>query len=250
MFNKLYSLLFVAISTTIPAAALAEVAINGTRIVFNASDKEAAVQLKNNGKQPYLLQMWLDNGDPKTRPADARVPFVITPPVIRIDPARGQAVRIIATNPVLPQDKESLFWFNLLEVPPMAKDKVAARNNLLQLAFRTRIKLFYRPSGLTPEPLQAYKQLLFSREGNNLRIVNNSPYYITFNSVVIKNATNSDVMAVVDNFQQRMIQPVGNMTLPLTIKKGIRVSDGKVFYSVINDYGGESYNEKALHNKP
>lgn len=248
MFKKLNPLFVILLSITTPVDVLAEVTINGTRIVFNANDKEAAIQLKNNGKQPYLLQMWLDDGDPKSRPGEALAPFVITPPVVRIDPTRGQAVRIIATNPKLHQDRESLFWFNLLEVPPMPKEKVDAGNNLLQLAFRTRIKLFYRPANLTPEPLEAYKKLMFSREGSNLRIINNSPYHITFNTILIRNSNNSEVLAMVDKFQQRMMQPKGDMLLPLTIKKHERTKYGTVFYSVINDYGGESFNEKVLQN--
>ncbi|PJI52023.1 molecular chaperone EcpD, partial [Methylobacterium radiotolerans] len=48
------------------------------------------------------------------------------------------------TGEPMPQDKESVFWLNVLEIPP--KDK--ANQNLLQMAFRSRIKLFYRPAGL------------------------------------------------------------------------------------------------------
>jgi len=53
---------------------------------------------------------------------------------------------------------------------------------------------------------------------------------------------------MVDKFQQRMMQPKGDMLLPLTIKKHERTNYGTVFYSVINDYGGESFNEKVLQN--
>ncbi len=49
---------------------------------------------------------------------------------------------------VLPKDRESVFWFNVLEVPPKPDAATVANQSLLQLAFRTRIKLFYRPEAL------------------------------------------------------------------------------------------------------
>ncbi|MGU3414496.1 molecular chaperone [Enterobacteriaceae bacterium C34A] len=227
--------------------AFAEVVINGTRIVFNAKEKESAVQLKNNGKHPYLLQLWIDDGNPKSRPGEVKVPFLITPPIVRIDPGKGQAVRILSTVATLPQDRESVFWFNMLEVPPKPTAKIEAGSNLIQLAFRTRIKLFYRPANLQPEPLQAYKELKFTRSGNTLRVINDSPYFITLKNIEIRKSKNSDIQASVDKFPQRMIEPKGNITLSLNIKKPAELNSGTLFYSVINDYGGETTNEQALH---
>lgn len=249
MFKFLLSALTLCLSGVFSSGAWAEVVINGTRIVFNANEKESAVQLKNNGKNPYLLQLWMDNGDPKSRPGEAKVPFVITPPIVRIDPHKGQAVRIMANAPVLPQDRESLFWFNMLEVPPKPTAKVNAGDNLLQLAFRTRIKFFYRPANLKPEPLAAYKNLKFDIANTNLIITNDSPYFITFNKLDIRKTKNSEILATVEKFPQRMVEPKGKITLPLTIKKPTELNSGTLYYSVINDYGGESNNEQALQHR-
>lgn len=39
-------------------------------------------------------------------------------PVSRIDAKRGQTIKLMYTgSTVLPSDKESVFWFNVLEVP-------------------------------------------------------------------------------------------------------------------------------------
>ncbi|SQB40602.1 putative chaperone protein EcpD [Citrobacter koseri] len=62
--------------------AMADVVINGTRIVFNAKDKESTVQLKNRGNNPYLLQIWMDDGNPNAKPGEITVPFLIAPPVV------------------------------------------------------------------------------------------------------------------------------------------------------------------------
>ena len=63
-----------------------EVVINGTRIVFHAQDKESVIQLMNKGKKPYLVQMWLDDGNPKARPGEVNVPFIVNPPLQVVQP--------------------------------------------------------------------------------------------------------------------------------------------------------------------
>ncbi|HBT4671021.1 TPA: fimbria/pilus periplasmic chaperone [Klebsiella quasipneumoniae subsp. similipneumoniae] len=247
MFKFTLSALVLFFTGIFSFGAWAEVVINGTRIIFNAGEKETAVQLKNNGKNPYLLQMWMDDGNPKSRPGEVNVPFIITPPIVRIEPNKGQAVRIIENAPGLPQDRETLYWFNMLEVPPKPTAKINAGDNLLQLAFRTRVKFFYRPANLKPEPLAAYKDLKFDLANANLIITNDSPYFITFNKLEIRKAKNSEILASVEKFPQRMVEPKGKITLPLIVKRPKEINSGTLYYSVINDYGGESNNEKVLY---
>lgn len=249
MFKKIPHCFILIVCFFIATEVLADVAINGTRIVFNAKDKESVVQLKNNGKNPYLIQLWIDDGNPKSRPGEVKVPFIITPPVVRIDPNKGQAVRVMFTDANLPQDRESLYWFNMLEVPPKPTKMIETGTNLLQLAFRTRIKLFYRPANLEHSALESYKNLKFIRNGNSLNVKNDSPYFITLSSVDVRRTKDSAVVASVDKFPQRMIAPKGEMNLQLVNKKSERLDGLTLFYSVINDYGGETRNEQILQNK-
>lgn len=226
-----------------------EVVINGTRIIFEGRNKETVVQLKNNGKAPLLVQAWIDTGNPKSRPDEVRTPFVITPPVIRIDPAKGQALRILNNGEQLAQDKETLFWFNILEIPPKPKQRLAAGENLMQLALRTRIKLFYRPEKLGLSSLEAYKKIEFNlTSSSSLKVRNNSPYFITFKNIEFKQAKNAPVLASVEKFPERMVAPGGELVLPV-VKKGTGSLAGvSIFYAVINDYGGETVNEQILGN--
>ncbi len=73
-------------------------------------------------------------------------PFIVLPPIVRIEPGKGQSWRLVFNGSRLPQDRESLFWFNLLDIPPEPKN--GKTDNYLQLAIRSRIKLFYRPAGV------------------------------------------------------------------------------------------------------
>src|SRR3546814_21034514 len=69
--------------------------------------------------------------------------MAITPPLMRLGPGEEALVRTIYAGQGLPADRESLFWIIIQEIPPSSD---AA--NALQVAIRTRIKLFYRP----PQP--------------------------------------------------------------------------------------------------
>lgn len=247
MFRNLYIPLCILLTSSISINSFAEVVINGTRIVFEAQEKEFTVQLKNKGKVPYLLQTWIDNGNPKSRPNEVKVPFIILPPIVRIDPTKGQSVRIHVTSNNLPTDRESLFWFNVLEVPP----KVSNNDNYLLFALRSRIKLFYRPSQLKLSPFDAYKKLDFALNKNLIIINNPSPYYITFSKIEVREPKTNNVIALVEKFSQRMIEPYGEIKIPLSIKLKsgmINSTNSTLFYSVINDFGGETENEKKLQN--
>lgn len=227
--------------------ASAEVVIDGTRIIFNAKDRETAIQLKNKGKSPLLLQMWFDNGNPKTKPGEIKAPFIITPPVTRIEPKSGQAVRILSNAPSLPSDRESVYWFNLLEIPPQKQNNGDVKNNLMQLAFRTRVKFFYRPEGLQMKPAEAYKKINFRVTDKKLYVKNPTPYFVTFKSIIIGKDKNAKPLGLVDNFQQRMISPYGELKFEIKTNSYAVPKGNKVIYSVINDYGGETVNEQDVN---
>lgn len=165
----------------------AEVILHGTRIIFLSNSKEATLQVSNEGTQPSLIQSWLDNGNPNSTPDEIQLPFVITPPIARIDPQKSQTLRILAlpNSNQLNQQQESLFWLNVLDIPP--KPKTTAENsNFLQLAIRSRIKFIYRPSSIKDNVNDAPKKLSWSHEGNKISIKNPTPFYITITSIFSK----------------------------------------------------------------
>lgn len=76
-------------------------------------------------------------------------PLIATPLVQRLEPGDKALIKVSATPDIekLPNDRETLFYFNVREVPPKAED-----NNVLQIALHTKIKLFYRPKQILREP--------------------------------------------------------------------------------------------------
>src|SRR5580698_3626086 len=119
--HKIILLTFIATTsfTAAPYAAAGDV-VDGTRVVYPAAKREVTINIRNPGDTPSLVQAWLDAGDPHAKPGESRVPFVMTPPLFRLDPTKGQSLRLVYTHDALPEDRESLFWLNVLDIPPRA----------------------------------------------------------------------------------------------------------------------------------
>lgn len=231
-----FTLPVIALTATLfSTASQADIIISGTRIIYDANKKDVSVRLENKGNSPLLVQNWIDLGNDNAEPGSIKAPFAATPPVSRIESKRGQSVKIMFTGTEsLPKDRESVFWFNVLEVPPKADTSLEENKNLLQLAFRTRIKLFYRPSGLPGSASEAPKQLKWqvaSEQGHAvIRADNPTPYYVSFNGATFTSGGKRyDVDAT-------MVAPFNKASF--TVKGLPSASAGKLEYQSINDYGG------------
>ncbi|EEG5674293.1 fimbria/pilus periplasmic chaperone [Salmonella enterica] len=210
----------------------------GTRVVYPEQKKSINVQLHNGENSPSLVQAWLDTGDASASPDSIKVPFVITPPVSRVEPGTGQTLRIMYTGEPLPRDRESVFYLNVLDIPPRPEfgmRKADASNvNYLQLAVRSRIKLFFRPADLNQSVTDAARQVtwsLINRGGKFfLKADNQAPYFITYKKLILK--FNRDTQTLM---QPGMVSPysVKEFTLP-----GENLYGASVIWTVINDYGG------------
>lgn len=215
--------LFIAsvFSAGINAAHAGGVQIGKTRVIYNANDKEEALPIINKGADtPWLVQSWVDTGDGKTRG-----PFIITPPLFRLDAQKEQALRIIWSGAVLPENRESLFYINVRTIP--ASDKENKNKNILRLIYKTRLKLFFRPQGLKGKPTEACRDLTFSRAGKTLRIDNHSGYYTVFDSLFIENTAIPGA---------DLVTPGGTTTLNLPAN----VAGNKLTWRCISDYGNAS----------
>ncbi|MFC3650399.1 molecular chaperone [Dyella humi] len=218
----------------------ASVVIGGTRVVYPAQEKEVTIKLTNQGVKPALVQVWLDDGDAKSTPTSSKVPFEVLPPFFRLDPTKGQAVRVMYTKEPLPTDKETLFWVNVLEVPPKSAND---GRNLLEFAFRTRIKLFFRPAGLPGTVNSAPEKLtwkLVNGEGGKgmaLQVTNPTPYYVNFAHVGLKMGERSISQKGEKGEKGGMVAPGGTTTFPLSELSSRPTGDVKAQFDVITDFG-------------
>ncbi|PYB80643.1 fimbria/pilus periplasmic chaperone [Pseudomonas soli] len=229
-------LLLSAIST-----ASANVVIAGTRVVYPANEREITVKLDNAGNEPALVQAWVDSGNAGSRADQADAPFLLMPPVARISPQRSQTLRMTYTRDSLPQNVESVFWLNVLDVPPLPK---SADNNFVQVAFRSRIKVFFRPEGLKgyPEdtPSAVTWKLVQNGEGFALRGTNPTVFSASYNKteLLIGGKTYSS--------KGGMIPARGVFDFPLEGLLARPQADATVRYEWINDYGSAKSVEAKL----
>ena len=223
-----------SLSLSVSAPAHAGVVIGGTRVVFPAGKRDVSIRVENKGDAPALVQVWIDDGDERSTPETARAPFAMTPPVFRIDPGRGHALRIVHVGDTLPVDREKLYWLNVLEIPPKPTDSDGA--NTLQFAFRHRVKLMHRPADLSMTPAKASSALRWSidRDGEplRLRVTNASPYVVSFNDVSVAGGDEDKSTSLGGG----MVLPGASTTfaLPAALRS---FAGGDVSFATINDYG-------------
>ncbi|CAB3754430.1 molecular chaperone EcpD [Burkholderia sp. MSh2] len=213
----------------------ASVVIGGTRVIYDAGESEVTLKLSNAGQTPALVQSWIDSGDVHGAPTGIKVPFIVTPPIARIDPSKAQTLRIVYTGEPMPADRESVFWLNVLEVPPKPKAEDADLNRI-QLAFRSRIKLFYRPGKLKGSSADAPAQLTWrlTRAGGKPAIEANNPtpFHVSLTMISVQAGERS---AVFDD--GGMVGPGETRAFPL--KGDVPEAAGaSVHYTTLNDYGG------------
>lgn len=203
-------------------SAQGSISLNGTRLVFNAREVEASLVVHNQGEQEVLIQSWLDAGD-GTLSAGM---FAITPPLVRLPAAGKQQLRVLYQGQGLPDDRESVFWINVQEIP-----QKSASRNVLQFAVRQRIKLFFRPEKLMGSAHEAAAGLLWRLHDGVLSVQNPTGYHVSFASLKVLGEGYQGVLE--DSF---MIRP--GATQALALKRIPALVPLRLQFESINDFGG------------
>jgi chaperone protein EcpD len=102
--------------------------------------------------------------------------------------------------------------------------------NMLKIALRTRIKMFYRPAAVKGNPMDALSTLTWEtrqQAGKPVLVVRNpSAFYISFIGIRIAGEEVRD---------PTMVAPMGEQVYPLT---QAHAAGAEVMFSAINDHGG------------
>lgn len=215
------------------APAQAGIVLNTTRVIYQATDKEVSFVVNNSGTADILAQSWLE-----AQSDTENLPFVVTPPLARMAGSTRQMIRVIYAGEGLPQDRESVFWLNVQEIPQSAKD------NQLQIAIRQRIKLFYRPAALSGDPLDAAKNLRWRVHDGQLEVSNPTPYHVSM--IQIDARQQGKTLFTADS---RMLAPLQTVQLPLKQTASGQAVDLR--FISINDFGAqEPYTAKVSGGQP
>ncbi|WP_207838786.1 fimbria/pilus periplasmic chaperone, partial [Pseudomonas sp. 43(2021)] len=140
-------------------------------------------------------------------------------------------LRILYEGRGMPADKESVVWLNVQEIPQAS----AADVNTLQLAVRQRIKVFFRPDGLTGDAAKAPEQLawqLVTQAGKSvLKVKNQSNYHVSLADLKVVAGKKAEL--VIDS---TMIVPGEVRSFNL---KDLPAGTSHLSFSAINDYGAQ-----------
>ena len=217
------------------ASAQAALTVSATRII-QASDKQSsAIIVANPSTQTFAAQTWVNT---EADDSTTAVPLIATPALFRLAPGGEQTVQINQIPNNLPSDKESLFYFNVQEIPQTEGDG----SNTLTIALRTRIKLMYRPAELQETPEDGLKKLTWSMQRLDgkaqLVVYNPSPYHYTFRQVHLDDGTARKRIEA-----HKMVAPGGTQAYP--VKNAATAPDMHVIFTTINDFGGTTAEMKV-----
>ena len=210
----------------------AAVSVGGTRLVFHGDEKEASITVSNTDKGiPVLIQSWVDEGEN----SKAKAPFMITPPLFRLEPGQDNTLRAVFTGANLAQDRESLFWLNIKTIPSVKKNEV--QENTLQLAIKKRLKFIYRPSAVKGLPEENADKLVWKKIGNQIQVTNPTPFYMNFSVITVGGKTFKPTLP-----EQTYVAPATERLF--TIPAG--AVGNTISWKIINDYGTSG---KEFHSK-
>lgn len=227
LMNKTTVISALLLSALAAQQAQAAIALDRTRVIFNGDSKSVSLNISNENKQlPYLAQGWIEDAQGNK----ITTPLTVLPPVQRVEPGAKSQVKVqgLPAANSLPQDRESLFYFNLREIPPKSD-----KPNTLQLALQTRIKLFYRPKAIAVTNSEAavpwQEQITLSKQGDKYQVSNPTAYYVT-----LVDASSKKDGASAPGFEPLMVAPKSKDTLSVSAA----ALGATPVLTYVNDYGG------------
>ncbi|HBC0970023.1 TPA: fimbria/pilus periplasmic chaperone [Escherichia coli] len=202
--------------------------VGETRVIYNPDSAGSILNVINDHDYPVLVQSGVFAEDKKTK-----APFVVTPPLFRLDAYQSSRLRVVQTGGDFPRDHESLQWLCVKGIPPKPGDKWAGNKSSkadkvslqVQFSISSCIKLFVRPSVVKGHPEDAAGKVEWQKVGNKLKGTNTTPFYINLSELRIGNK----------KLEHHYIAPFSSyeFTLPTN-------ASGKIQWTIVTDYGGIS----------
>ncbi len=224
----------IAAALMMSQAASASLSTDQTRYIFQGNKESLTITVKNNDRErTFGGQAWVDNIVEK----DTRPTFVVTPSFFKVKANGQQTLRVIMASDHLPQDKESVYWLNLQDIPP------ALKGSGLAIALRTKLKLFYRPASLTEGRKGAEEGIsLQTRPDGKTLLVNTTPYIYAIGGLL---DANGKTISVDSDATQKLL-----MFMP---GDEVAVKGNVAKVNSLNDYGelqAWSIGKKSVQAKP
>ncbi|EOU0021765.1 fimbria/pilus periplasmic chaperone [Salmonella enterica subsp. enterica serovar Schwarzengrund] len=205
--------------------------LGATRVIYDLSGNGSTLSVVNEQDYPMLVQSEVLTEDRK-----GKAPFVVTPPLFRLDGFQSSRLRIVRTGGAFPKDRESLQWLCVKGIPPTSGDKWAENKDgnkandrvSLQMNFSVNscIKLIIRPSAVKGHPEDVAENVIWQKAGRKLKGTNPTPFYINLSELSIG---------------ENKVKPHHYIAPFSTYEYDIPMNaNGNIYWKVITDYGGDS----------
>ncbi|MFV8908424.1 molecular chaperone [Serratia fonticola] len=208
------------------------IAFHVLRVIYPAGEKQGvALTAYNKSPVPYLMQSRMRPVDPATGDVDLNgqgtpaVPFIVTPPLARLEANGELTLRIRRNDMPLPNDRESVFFISMKALPTQQPG-----SEQMVMTVVSNLKLFYRPNGLAKRAVaDMAPKLTFSQEGHQLTAHNPTPYWLTFSRLAVGG------VALDKPALRRMVPPFGRQSYALPA-----AASGKVTWQLIDEDGWDT----------
>ncbi|MEX9584473.1 fimbrial biogenesis chaperone [Proteus vulgaris] len=208
------------------------VGLSATRVIYPLGSRSVTLRVDNPADYPFLVKSTVQDESLREKG-----PFIVTPPLFRLDSGQHNTLTITRTGGNYPNNRESMNWLCVQSVPPEAdsvwvdgneadagRDKVSARIRLLPSSC---IKLLVRPEAIQGQPVDVADNVSWHISGKTLTANNPTPFYmnisqLTFNGTKIQ-------------MGKRYIPPFSEERFPLSGNE----TKGTIKWTVIGDYGEE-----------
>jgi chaperone protein EcpD len=225
------------------APAVAGVLLESTRVVFLSQNREQSLLLLNQNSYPVLIQAWIDNGAPEGTPGTAESPVIPLPGLFRLEPGERKNLRLLNTGLSQDEDKESLYWLNIYEIPPVDAN-LPQNATSLTVAIRLQLKVFFRPKlDASIEALSNSLKFSLDSKQRTLKVENPMPYFATLSRVrLVRGEQGKDLHA-------GMLAPFSLLLLKVddAFLEAVQ-SELSVEYAIIDDDGNERVGSQHLEN--
>lgn len=208
MLKSLFKIVAV-ISLSASFTAHSGVVVDSTRHLYKEGTREISANLENKDNIPYLVKSWVEPREGSTSSF-----FMVTPPLFRLEAKQKNTVRIFPNANIInaPKDRESVYYFNVMSIPPTSD--ADSDKNRIQLAVRHRMRLIYRPSSIQDLSInQEAKKLEWKKVNNKITVKNTTPFFIYFKSIKINGVELSGLSTTLmplrrKNFRYQLAQMV------------------------------------------
>lgn len=219
----------------LPFLSFAGVIPEKSRVVYKEGNASQSYVLVNTNKYPVIVQLWVDDGDYNKNKVLSKYPFIVTPVMSKMDSLKINSFKVIYTGEGgnIPEDRESLLWINIFEVPPV--DNSSSNEEKVTLSMLTQIKLIYRPKSLFLDKgdlINEFNLVKFTAKNDNdsgviLKIYNPTNYVVSISGISLNGEANGHKLT---------LKPIGDNNLTLLPESGSEIIfNGKIMHQDINN---------------